>query len=71
MSNKYFSACIHDSNKIPTTTPVFPGSSDTVRLVQLLSDVWVTVKSKIVPTNRMYKYRYVYLRSYVYDSAIP
>jgi len=35
----YISARIHDSNEIPTVTPMFPGSGNTDRLLGILSYV--------------------------------
>jgi len=33
----YISVCIHDGNEIPTATPMFPGSDNRYRQLEMLS----------------------------------
>ena len=47
----YISAFIHDSNKISTAIPMYSGSSNTERLVGILSDVRVCRKSRMAAIN--------------------
>ena len=46
------SAYIHDSNEIPTAIPMFSNAGNTEGLVERLSDVWVSQKSKMAAINR-------------------
>jgi len=46
------SAYTHDSNEIPTATPIFPWSSNTDRILRILYYVWACRKSKMTAINR-------------------
>ena len=46
----------HCGKEIPTSIPMFPGSSNTERLVGILSDVKVCRKSKMAADNRRSRY---------------
>jgi len=46
------SADTHDSNDIPTATPMFPGSGSTFRLLGIRFHVWACWKSKMVAINQ-------------------
>ena len=46
------SACIHDSNEIPTVLPMFSRSGYTTRLQQRLPDEWICEESKMTVCNR-------------------
>jgi len=49
-----YEASMHDSNEIPTATPMFFGSGNMERLVVILSDGLVCRTSKMVVINRKY-----------------
>jgi len=69
MEITYISARIHESNKIKTATPNFPGSGNTDRLLGILCYVWVYRKSKMAANNRKWIRNYVYISAYkLYDS---
>ena len=51
-NNEYLNLSIHDSNKIPTVTSTFSGTSNTPGPMWIISDVGVTGKSKIAAINR-------------------
>jgi len=59
----YISAHIHDSNEIPTATPLFPGSGNTDRLLGILYYVWACRKSKMAAINWKWIGNYIYLSS--------
>jgi len=42
----------HDSNENPTATPMFPGSSNTDRLLGIRFHVWACRKSQMAAMNR-------------------
>jgi len=63
MNRKYiYNPCIfgfvRNSNKIPTTLPMFPGSGNTDRLPGILSYVLACWKSKMAAINRKYMVNY-------------
>jgi len=48
----YISARIHDSNGIPNATPMFPGSGNTDRLLEMLFYVWECRQTKMAAIYR-------------------
>ena len=47
----YISACVHDSNEILTTIPMFLELSNRTQLHQRLPDVWISWESKMAACN--------------------
>jgi len=48
----------HDSNNISTATPMFPGSDNMERLLEIQSYVWACCKLKMAAINRKYMVNY-------------
>jgi hypothetical protein len=64
--NTCISDCKPNICEISTVTPVFSGSSNTVGLVWILSDVGVSGKSKMAAINRKWICNHVYLSLYTW-----
>ena len=63
----YISACIRDNNEILTPIPMFSGSSNTLRLMWILSDIGVTGISDMAANNCKYKYMQDSISQVVYE----
>jgi hypothetical protein len=55
------SRLVYDSNEIPTATPTFSGSSNSLELMWIMPESRVTRKSKMAAENRECINFYVYL----------